>query len=649
MSRRAKPSASPPASSAWLFLAGAILVLLTALAYRPVADNGFIWDDDDYITRNANLHDLSGLARIWLHPGAAPQYYPLVHTTFWIEHQLWGLDPRGYHAVNVALHIASALLLWRLLERLRIDGRAKSSPKPAPAAAWQAFSLAWLVAALFALHPVCVESVAWATERKNVLMLLCYLLAATAYVRFERLDEEPAPSTAADASAGDRPRNGRWYGIALVCFIAAMLAKTVACSFGVAMAVIIFSKTSRIRPAQLWPLAPFLVIGAGLGLFTAWLERHHVGAEGLSWNLSFAERTLIAGQALWFYLRQILWPTNLCFIYERWDIDVRSPTQWLYPIGAAALVTMLWMLRRRIGRGPVAAVAFFGLTVFPALGFVNIYPMRFTWAADHYQYVACIGLIALTTGVVSSALSRLGRAAAPVGRVLAAAALLALAGLTHEQTKIYRDLKTLWTSVLDRNPRASIAYSNLGMLAMNQGDDKEAERLFRTAAEADPLHHEARNNLALLLSKRGENQGAITSLREAIAIQPRYAIGLNNLGRILAMQGKLVESATYLRRAVEADPRKADVWNNLGATLARMGKPADAAACFEQSLVLDPRDAQTMANLGRSLRAAGQFDRAIDCFQRALQLQRDDGTVRRELAATLMLRDAPAPSPTPQP
>lgn len=611
------------------FAAGAAIVFLTSIAYLPVLSNGFIWDDDDYITNNPNLATLEGLGRIWFEPSSSPQYYPLVHTTFWIEHHLWGLDPRGYHAVNVALHILSALLLWRLLERLGVGAGADARPKHddvnrSPHLA--AITPAWLIAAAFALHPVCVESVAWATERKNVLMFVFYLLAAGAYVRFEGLEEPDSP----EASARP-PFRPRWYALALLFFVAAMLSKTVACSLGVGLLILIFWKRGRVSLASAWPVLPFLAIGLALGLTTAWLEKHHVRADGPEWSLTFAQRTLIAGRALWFYGTKIIWPTDLCFIYERWSIDPRDLGAWLFPLAAAVLPVALLLLRRRIGRGPFAAVAFFGVTLFPALGFINIYPMRFTFVADHYQYVACVGLISLTLLATRTGLRRLGPGVARAGPALAAAMLLALACLTHLQAYIYRGHETLWPAVIRLNPRAAIAYSNLGVICLNQGNDAEAERFFLDAIAVNPRHYEAQNNLASLRYKKGDVDGAIACLRLAIDANPDFAFAHNNLGLMLVNLGKIDEAELEFRRAVAAEPKMLDAWHNLGAARAQRNDPDGAIEAFTRCVEIDPRDAEAMANLARLNRAKGRGREAEQWLQRALQVTPGDEALRQEL------------------
>ncbi|MFZ5830616.1 MAG: O-GlcNAc transferase, partial [Planctomycetota bacterium] len=348
------------------------LLVMPFAAYIPAIRGGFIWDDDAYVVHNQTLRSLDGLRRIWFEPMSIPQYYPLVHTSFWVEYQAWGLWPAGYHAVNVALHSLTSLMLYVVLRRLALPG-------------------AWLASALFAIHPVHVESVAWITERKNVLSGLFYVLSFLAYLRF--LD---ARKTGARATWS-------WYLAACLLFIGAMLSKTVACSLPAAILLVHWWKQGRIGWRELAPTLPLFAVGLSLGLTTAYLERVHVGASGDEFHWTFLERCLIAGRALWFYAAKLLVPVRLTFFYPRWKIDATNPVQWAYPIGAMALVAALWFARHRLGRGPLVAVLFFGGTLFPALGFINVYPMRYSFVADHFQYLASIGILALFAAAISTA------------------------------------------------------------------------------------------------------------------------------------------------------------------------------------------------------------------------------------------------------
>lgn len=371
-----KNKANPSLHSAWtkVWLPGLLLAVSVFIAYQPVLRGGFIWDDDDYVTNNWTLHDFNGLKHIWFDTQATPQYYPLVHTTFWLEYHAWKLNPVGYHVVNVLLHALGSILLWRVLKRLELPG-------------------AWLAAAVFALHPVNVESVAWITERKNVLSAVFFFAAAWAYLRF------------AGESEGKK-RRWSWWLAALCLFVCALLSKTVACSLPAVLLLVRWWKKKRLQAGDVLPMVPFFIAGLWLGLQTARLEEHHVGASGAEWSFSLGERCLIAGRALWFYAGKLVWPVKLTFVYPRWQMDAGIWWQWLFPAAALAIVATLWFARKRIGRGPLVAVLVFAGALFPALGFVNVYPMRFSFVADHFQYLASIGIIVLVTNGMMITLGR---------------------------------------------------------------------------------------------------------------------------------------------------------------------------------------------------------------------------------------------------
>ncbi len=511
---------------------GGLIVLLVFLAYLPALRGGFIWDDDDYVTQNPTLHDLGGLQRLWFKVGAVPQYYPVVHTTFWLEYHLWGLNPVGYHLINVLLHATAAILLWRVLLRLQIPG-------------------AWLAAVIFALHPVEVESVAWITERKNVLSAVFYFAAALACLRFVALKEPGGPNRL----------RWSWYLGALVLFMAALLSKTVTCSLPAALLLVCWWKKGRIQRGDVMPLLPFFVLGAGLGLMTAWIEKYHVGAQGAAWSLTLGERCLIAGRALWFYAGKLAWPVQLTFIYPRWTLETEAGWQWLFPIAAVGIMGGLWLARHRIGKGPLVAVLFFAGTLWPALGFVNVYPMRYSFVADHFQYLAGVGLIVLAAAGLNRA-----------PRVIPATLVVLLGALTWQQAGIYRDLETLWRDTLAKNPNCWLAHNNLGLLLRNQGCIEEAMEHYHQAIQINPNYAESLNNLGVALADKGWFDEAIENYRKAIRINPNYADALSNLGVALSAQGRFDEAIENQRKAIQINPNSSGALNNLAWILATSSK-----------------------------------------------------------------------------
>src|SRR6266567_2928565 len=338
-----------------------VLAAVTILVYRPAWNGGFLWDDDVYITNNELLTAPDGLRRIWFSLDSPSQYFPLVYTTFRVEHALRGLNPTGYHWINLILHVANALLVWAVLAQLKIPG-------------------AWLAGAIFALHPVQVESVAWATERKNVLMGFFFLLTLLAWVEF--LDRRTT-------------RRRGLYLLALVLYALALLSKTTACTLPAALLLILWLQERPINKERLVQVVPFLILGIAMGLLTVWWERYHQGTRGPLFALSPIERILIASRAVWFYLGKLFWPSNLTFIYPRWTISSTRLLDYAWLLTAAGLCAAIYFARRYVGRGVEVAAVFFVATLSPVLGFIMLYTFRYTFVADHYQYLASIGPIAL--------------------------------------------------------------------------------------------------------------------------------------------------------------------------------------------------------------------------------------------------------------
>jgi protein O-mannosyl-transferase len=538
-----------PETIAW----AALLAALVLVAYIPAIRGGFVWDDDLHITNNGLLKDAAGLRRIWTDPTAMPQYYPLVFSTFWVEYHLWGLHPLGYHLDNVLLHAASAIVLWRLLARLAV---------PAP----------WLAAAVFALHPVHVESVAWATERKNALSGLCYLLAFSAWVRF---------------ALEERRRPWAWYGVAAVLFVAALLAKTVTASLPAAAGLVLWWKRGRLGWRDLAPLVPLAVLGVALGLNTAALERSQVGAQGVDWSLTFVERCLIAGRALWFYSTKLVWPFSLAFIYPRWRIDAGAWWQYLFPLAAVAVVVALWAARERLGRAPLAAVLFFGGTLFPALGFVDVFPMRYSFVADHFQYLASLGLIVLGVGAAATAVARWG-VDTRVGTGLAAVVLAVFATLGWRQGALYADAETLYTDTLAKNPDCWLAHNNLAVIQADSGRGTEAATHYEAALRLRPQYAEARSNYANLLVASGRYEEATVHYREALRAKPGWSMGHSNFALALLQLGRYDEALVEARAAVRLDARSPQAHNQLASALAKTGRPQEAIAEYREALRLMP-------------------------------------------------------------
>lgn len=560
----------------WWFFAGLLVFFAVAcVAYAPALKGGFLWDDDGHVTR-AELRGLEGLFRIWFEVGATQQYYPLLHSAFWVEHRLWGDAVLGYHLINVFQHALAAVLFARLLTRLAVPG-------------------AWLAASLFLLHPVCVESVAWISEQKNTLSLVLYLLAAHLYLSFD-----------------DR-RSRKVYLLASVVFVLALLTKTVTASLPAALLVVFWWKRGTLAwRREVFPLLPWFALGACAGLFTAWVERKLLGADGAEFSLGLLERVLVAGRVVWFYLGKLVWPAELTFVYPRWTIDATVWWQWLFPLGAAGLLGVLFYRRDRT-RAPLAAALLFGGTLFPVLGFLNVYPFIFSFVADHFQYAASLAVFALG----GAAMWQLPRG---VAVSLASVLLCILGGLTFQQAAMYRDEFTLYETTLRRNPDCWMAHNNLAIALVEAGRAPESIPHYQAALRLRPNYARGEHNLGFALNHLGRYAEAVPHLERSIQLNPNFASAHNELGSALLVLGRTHEGMEHLRKALQLAPGFGMAHRNLAYALAVNDRVAESLPHFEQAVRILPHDVELRVQLSLALAILQRSDEAIAQLHEALKM-----------------------------
>jgi Flp pilus assembly protein TadD len=593
-----RPVTQSLAPREWFFLAA--LVVAVFLVYQPAWQGGFIWDDNAHVTK-PELRSWHGLYRIWFQLGATQQYYPLLHSAFWVEQRLWGDATLGYHLVNILLHAIVVVLAALVLRRLAVPG-------------------AFLAAAVFALHPVHVESVAWITEQKNTLSAVFYLTAMLAYFRF------------------DQTRKAAWYGGALGLFVLGLLSKTTAATLPAALLVIFWWQRGKLSwRRDVLPLLPFFVLGAATGVFTAWVERKLIGADGANFAFSFVERCLIAGRAIWFYLGKLFWPAELIFIYPRWHVSSAVWWQYLFPAAALLLLAGLWAVRRR-WRAPLAALLFFVGTLFPALGFFNVFPFIYSFVADHFQYLASLGVIALASAGVALLLERWRLWNHPVGHALCLTLLVSLAALTWLQSQMYGSIDELFRTTIARNPACWMAYNNLGVIVRLQGKLDEAAACFRKSLELNPDNVQAYDNLGITLTLRGRLDEAEVYFRKALQLRPRYGDSYAGLGNLFSARGQFDKAIANYQKAVDFKPGHAEAHNNLGAALAARGRLSEAIDHLQKSLEIRPDNAETHHNLGTALANCGRIDEAISHFQKAVELKDDYAEAHNNLGIALASR-----------
>ena len=630
--KRHRTKTSPPVSSSksisptrgsaawrryrdWVF--GAALVAATALVYQPAWHGKPLLDDPVRFMITPERQSWNGLSRLWIQPRTTWQYHPLVDTMYWVEAKLWGQEVFGYHLVTIALHVASALLLVKILGKLQIRG-------------------AWLAAAIFALHPVLVESVAWMVELKNTLSGLFFFAAILAYLNF------------------DQTRRLRTYLVVGLLFTLGILAKAIVATVPAVVLILIWWKRGRVDwQRDVKPLLPFVVLAIAAGLLTAWMERAFSGAEGEEFQLSVLDRFLIAGRAFWFYIGKLLFPNDLSLIYPRWKIDSSIWWQYLFPVAALGLFWLAWNQRKR-WRWFFAASLFFAATVVPLLGFFNVGFFRLSFVADHFAYLPSLAVIAPTAAGTTWLVDRGGRWRLPLHGLLAVL-LSTLAVLSWMQSHMYRDVETCYRMVVARNPNSWTAHQNIAgeLLGRGQLDDAAAE--FRKVLELEPNYLQASKRayfgLGSVLVRKGQQEEAIKLFETVLKLDPGYGPAYNGIASALHRQGRLAEAIAEYERAVQLRPESAGILSNLAWMLATCADPSlrNGRRALELAQRADRFSGDANPRVLRSLAAAhaelGQFGQAAKTARRALELSLQDGesSFTRALRREISLFDAGRP------
>lgn len=597
------------------------ILLITFVVYIPAMRAGFIWDDDLFLTENPLIKADDGVYRFWF-TTEPPDYFPLVSTSLWLEWRLWGMNPTGYHVVNILLHAISSVLIWLVLRRLKIPG-------------------AWLAALVFAVHPVNVESVAWITERKNTQPMLFYLLTILFYLRYEREGTK------------------RWYFIALGSFLLALLSKTSVVMLPFVLLGCAWWQRGSIERKDLVRSIPFFVLSAVLGLVTIWYQSNAIGGDIVR-SEGFFSRLAGAGWAVWFYIYKAIIPYKLSFVYPRWNVDTSSIVSYLPGIILLGFFILFWRYRKGWGRPILFGLGYFVVTLFPVLGFFDINFMRFSLVTDHWQYFSIMGIIALIVGLGVWTWNGWRGQLRQLATFAAVAVVFLFCMLTWIQCHAYKDLEALWRDTISKNPEAWLAHSNLGTVLVSQGRFGEAITHCSEALRINPSHpwihcamgsalagqrrfeeaiahfsdalridpdfryaHQAHNDLGLALNETGRLDEAIMHFSEAARIKPNFVEAHTNLAIGLARKGKLDEAITHFSEALRIDPESAGAHYSLGLALALGGRHQKAKHHFSQAVKIDPDFAEAHFNLGTVLASQGSLKEAVAHFSEALRIRPD--------------------------
>jgi tetratricopeptide (TPR) repeat protein len=480
-----------------------------------------------------------------------------------------------------------------------------------------------LATIIFALHPVNVETVAWITERKNTLSGVFALAATLSYVKF------------------DESRSRRNYALALGLFLLGLLSKTAIVTLPLAWLVIFWWKRGTISLRRdVVPVVPFLFLSAAAGLMTCWVEYVNIAYRARMLDLSLVDRCLIAGRAFWFQLGKVLWPSNLMFIYPRWEINGAVWWQYLFPIAVLGLLVLLWSLRRW-SRGLLAGVLIYIFLLLPTLGFLNQYAFIYSWVTDHWQYLACLGIITPCASGIVLLTGRLKHWQA----WLEPAITLMLGGvlfvLSWQQSRMYTDIETLYRTTIARNPACWMACVNLGNILYKANRVPEAMSLFTQASRIKPAV--AHYSLGNALIEKGRTSEGIEEYQEALRIDPDYAEAHNNLGSALFLMGRTSEAIEEYRQALRINPDFAHAHNNLGNALVQTGRPLEAIDQYKQALRNEPNSASTHNNLAAALAQMGLTSEAIAQLKNALRINPNYIDARANLAKLEALQKTTPP------
>ena len=565
-----------------------VIVIAVGLVYLPALRAQFVWDDELLITENPLLRTLSGLAEIWT-GGRTADYFPFTNTVFWIEYHFFGQNAAAYHAVNIFLQAANALLVWRVLQQLDIPG-------------------AWLAGLIFGIHPVHVASVAWISELKNVLSILFTLLSILSFLEID--DKRLLHSTSA-------------YIASLVFFLLALLSKTQAVFLPVVLLLCVWwrgeeragkPKSVNFRRGLI-RICPFFLIAIGLGLITIWFQNRGIGEEEIVIG-SPARRLVNAGMAVWWYAGNLFVPVRLMAIYPKWRFDSPHLLEWVPLLALLGSFAMLWYWRDRGTRGAFFALAYFIVALLPILGILRMAYLRSgTLVADHLQYFGDISLVAFFSAGVAFVWARPQTEIKTATAAVIALLVGAMGTYAFSRTEVYRNEETLWQDNLSKNPDAWQAHIQMGQRLFKHERYAEAAYHCLRAVQLKPELADIHNLLGLAYCRLERFDEGIAEYREALQLKEAksstaksasVATIRTNLANALTITATNLSESTLTvpeeavrrydeaireyKKALELQPQQPAIHRNLGMLLAKLGRYDEAEAHLRATLQIVPNE-----------------------------------------------------------
>jgi Flp pilus assembly protein TadD len=588
------------------FCLGAGLLLLAVVAvYWPALHGQFVWDDALLVDKNPLVTGKLSLFTVWFRTD-----FPLTIVAFWLEWLAWGNHPVPYHVVNVLLHAVGTILVWRVLAKLKVPG-------------------AWFAALLFAVHPVCVESVAWISEMKNTLSLPFFLASIWCYLGFEELSEQEKGEgrKEKEESGKQKPETGGrkssrpplfllpstfFFLLSLALFLLALLSKTSTVMLPVVLFLCAWWQRGRVTRRDVWRTSPFFALALVFGLMSVWYQKV-ITLEPVQTE-NFWGRLAGASQAVWFYLGKAVWPVNLSMIYPRWTIEPAAPRVWAPLLLLGVVIMLCWWFRRSWGRAALFGLGYFVITLFPAMGFFDMYYLALSRVADHFVYLPLIGIAALVAAALSALVARFFALERRMPRLQsvppdwasafaravcgggAAALIVAFSLLTMQRARVLARDELLWRDTLAKNPSSWTAHNNLGCILAAQNKYGEAMEEFQSSLRFNADNAQAHCNLGRALAATGQQAEAESHFRRALALRPKNAGIQESFGSFLAAQGRVEEAILHLRESVRLEP---DVPTRLelAGLLHGTGDDRGAAAQFRAVLAAKPDSQEALNNL----------------------------------------------------